>query len=286
MTRLRRCVGSCFRRPCADHSADRQRDDLDAQDDLACERHRLHRILYAVQQIYAVNYETIPLLIVASIWYLAVTSVLSVGQYYVERHYSRGSSRARPTPLRAFDGACNWGHVGVEIRAALERPMLKPNHPQALRAPQVLKGITLEVRRGEVTCLLGPSGSASRPSCAASTTSRRSTPAGSGSTNSSSATARWAPRLTSCARRRSPASRRDRDGLPALQPLSAHDRAPERDRGAHAGEEAVKGGVVGRGRSCSTASVSPASSQATPRSSPAASSSGLRSPGRSRWTPS
>ena len=32
-------------------------------------------LLYAAQQIYDVNYETIPLLIVASIWYLAMTSV-------------------------------------------------------------------------------------------------------------------------------------------------------------------------------------------------------------------
>jgi polar amino acid transport system permease protein len=53
-------------------------------------------LLYSVQQIYAVNYETIPLLIVASIWYLAVTSVLSVGQYYIERRYRRGSARTLP----------------------------------------------------------------------------------------------------------------------------------------------------------------------------------------------
>ena len=72
-------------------------------------------LLYSVQQIYAVNYETIPLLIVASIWYLAVTSVLSVGQYYVERRYRRGSSRALPaTPLAILRrNLLNWGHVGA-----------------------------------------------------------------------------------------------------------------------------------------------------------------------------
>jgi polar amino acid transport system permease protein len=46
--------------------------------------------LYSSQLIYAVNYLQIPLLLVASIWYLAVTSVLSVGQYYIERHFGRG----------------------------------------------------------------------------------------------------------------------------------------------------------------------------------------------------
>jgi polar amino acid transport system permease protein len=53
-------------------------------------------LLYAVQLIYSVNFETIPLLIVASIWYLIVTSVLTVGQYYLERHYARGAARELP----------------------------------------------------------------------------------------------------------------------------------------------------------------------------------------------
>jgi polar amino acid transport system permease protein len=53
-------------------------------------------LLYAVQLIYSVNFKTIPLLIVASIWYLIVTSVLSVGQYYIERHYARGAAREPP----------------------------------------------------------------------------------------------------------------------------------------------------------------------------------------------
>jgi polar amino acid transport system permease protein len=48
-------------------------------------------LLYSAQIIYAVNYETIPLLITVSIWYLICTTVLSIGQYYVERHYARGS---------------------------------------------------------------------------------------------------------------------------------------------------------------------------------------------------
>jgi polar amino acid transport system permease protein len=58
-------------------------------------------LLYSVQLIYAVNYRTIPLLLVASIWYLIVTTVLSIGQYYLERHFGRGVSRNLPdTPLQ------------------------------------------------------------------------------------------------------------------------------------------------------------------------------------------
>ena len=58
-------------------------------------------LLYAAQAIYAVNFKTIPLLITASIWYLVCTSMLYVGQYYLERHYGRGSAREQPaTPLQ------------------------------------------------------------------------------------------------------------------------------------------------------------------------------------------
>jgi polar amino acid transport system permease protein len=51
-------------------------------------------LFYEVSQIYGATYETIPLLIVASIWYLLMTSVLYVGQFFIERRYGRGFSRA------------------------------------------------------------------------------------------------------------------------------------------------------------------------------------------------
>jgi len=56
-------------------------------------------LTYAVTQIYNVTYQVIPLLIVASIWYLVMTSVLYVGQYFIERHYGRGFSRAQRASL-------------------------------------------------------------------------------------------------------------------------------------------------------------------------------------------
>jgi polar amino acid transport system permease protein len=57
-------------------------------------------LLYAVQLIYSVNFKTIPLLIVASIWYLILTSLLTVGQFYVERRFARGSARELPLTPR------------------------------------------------------------------------------------------------------------------------------------------------------------------------------------------
>ena len=62
-------------------------------------------LLTQAQNISNANYEIIALLIVASLWYLAITSVLYVGQYYLERHFARGSTRELPpTPLQRLRG--------------------------------------------------------------------------------------------------------------------------------------------------------------------------------------
>jgi polar amino acid transport system permease protein len=55
------------------------------------------------QQIATATYDVLELLIVASIWYLVMTSILTVGQYYIERHFGRGSLRGTPaTPFQRF----------------------------------------------------------------------------------------------------------------------------------------------------------------------------------------
>jgi polar amino acid transport system permease protein len=50
-------------------------------------------LLQSAQLIYARTYETIPLLIVASLWYLAMTLLLSYPQSQLEKKYSRSASR-------------------------------------------------------------------------------------------------------------------------------------------------------------------------------------------------
>jgi polar amino acid transport system permease protein len=76
-------------------------------------------LLYTSQQIYNQTFQTIPLLIVASIWYLIVTSVLSVVQYYIERHYARGGRRELPlTPWQQLMRSA--GIVRGRLRAAGE----------------------------------------------------------------------------------------------------------------------------------------------------------------------
>ena len=60
----------------------------------------------ASSQISSGNLRQVELLIVASLWYLFITSVLSVPQFYLERYYARGNSRELPpTPFQQLKRA-------------------------------------------------------------------------------------------------------------------------------------------------------------------------------------
>jgi polar amino acid transport system permease protein len=53
------------------------------------------------QIIGARTFNIIPLYLTISLWYLAMTSILYVGQYYLERRFARGSAHALPpTPIQ------------------------------------------------------------------------------------------------------------------------------------------------------------------------------------------
>jgi polar amino acid transport system permease protein len=53
----------------------------------------LPELLHSAQVVYSRTFQTIPLLVVASIWYLFFTTVLSAIQRRIEARYARGSSR-------------------------------------------------------------------------------------------------------------------------------------------------------------------------------------------------
>lgn len=63
-------------------------------------------LFYQVRVIYNRNGAVWALLMVATVWYLVLTTVLSIAQYYLERHFARGASRQLPpTPLQRLRGA-------------------------------------------------------------------------------------------------------------------------------------------------------------------------------------
>ena len=71
-------------------------------------------LMHSVQAIYNVTYEVIPLLMVAAIWYLFLTSILSIGQYFVEKRFARGTRR---NPRPSFV-ATQWANFRGKVRSA------------------------------------------------------------------------------------------------------------------------------------------------------------------------
>ncbi|MGO1570164.1 MAG: amino acid ABC transporter permease [Canibacter sp.] len=81
--------------------------------------------LYArTRDISAVTYKPVPMLIVASIWYIVITSILMVGQYYLERYYSKGAGDQprpmKPTVATSSIGVIPQGEIGNEEPVAPE----------------------------------------------------------------------------------------------------------------------------------------------------------------------
>ncbi|MBK3624571.1 amino acid ABC transporter permease [Streptomyces sp. MBT49] len=60
-----------------------------------------HDLMSNIQDVYGQNYQVIPMLVVASIWYLALVTVLSLPQAWLERRYGRGTTPSgHVSPMR------------------------------------------------------------------------------------------------------------------------------------------------------------------------------------------
>jgi polar amino acid transport system permease protein len=58
-------------------------------------------LLRVTQTTYTSNFEIMPMLFVAALWYLILTSIFGIGQYFLERRFARGSQLTLPpTPLQ------------------------------------------------------------------------------------------------------------------------------------------------------------------------------------------
>ncbi|WP_081084351.1 amino acid ABC transporter permease/ATP-binding protein [Burkholderia territorii] len=134
-------------------------------------------LFYTVQVIYRRNLEVIPLLMVATVWYLIILTVLSAIQVQVERHYARGALRNPPRSALTFVLA----RIGALRRRATTRgatadatvqggaadaPVPRTGGEVAVRnvskqfgMQRVLDNVSFVAPRGSVTVIVGPSGS-------------------------------------------------------------------------------------------------------------------------------
>ena len=140
----------------------------------------LPELFYTIQIIYRRNLEVIPLLMVATVWYLVILSVLSFVQHHIERYYSRGALRNPPASLiahtlarfgRSRDAAAIRPAVTIAQPAAASSASLASLSPRAggeIRISNVSKSfgplkvlddVSLALRPGSVTAIIGQSGS-------------------------------------------------------------------------------------------------------------------------------
>jgi polar amino acid transport system permease protein len=137
----------------------------------------LPELFYTIQIIYRRNLEVIPMLMVATVWYLIILTVLSVVQHYIERHFSRGALRNPPRSRLAGVARGLWrakAPVAEPVVASAPVPAQVPRWTDRLTqggevtihgvsksfgALKVLDDVTLTVPPGSVTVILGQSGS-------------------------------------------------------------------------------------------------------------------------------
>jgi polar amino acid transport system permease protein len=70
-----------------------------------------NELFFQLQGIGARTFRVFPMLVAACLWYLALTSVLMVGQYFLERYFSRGfGTGGRQARARLRAGSVGYGH--------------------------------------------------------------------------------------------------------------------------------------------------------------------------------
>lgn len=134
----------------------------------------LPELFYTVQVIYRRNLEVIPLLMVATVWYLVIMTGLSIAQHYIERYYSRGAVRNPvPLPFQALVARFHRplpavaGPSGAAARVGFrDAQVLRSGgavHVHGISKNfgplKVLDRVELNLPAGSVTAILGPSGS-------------------------------------------------------------------------------------------------------------------------------
>jgi polar amino acid transport system permease protein len=68
-----------------------------------------NELFFRLEAIGSRTFQVFPMLVAACVWYLMLTSVLLVGQYFIERYFARGTSARAGMRLRVLGGA-GGGH--------------------------------------------------------------------------------------------------------------------------------------------------------------------------------
>jgi len=128
----------------------------------------LPELFYTVQVIYRRNLEVVPLLMVATVWYLVILTVLSLLQRRVEQRFARGqlqrersvsrvSSPVRPA-AQGEARVASRPRIAAQVEAGQGAVVSLHGVGKVFGEQTVLEDVNLELRAGSVTVLIGPSG--------------------------------------------------------------------------------------------------------------------------------
>ncbi|EMR0601374.1 TPA: amino acid ABC transporter permease/ATP-binding protein [Stenotrophomonas maltophilia] len=128
----------------------------------------LPELFYTVQVIYRRNLEVVPLLMVATVWYLVILTVLSLLQRRVEQRFARGQlqrersvSRVSSPPRVQSEAAprvASRPRIATQVEAGEGAAVSLHGVGKVFGDQPVLEDVNLDLRAGSVTVLIGPSG--------------------------------------------------------------------------------------------------------------------------------
>lgn len=141
----------------------------------------VNELTFRSQQIVSENFKFFTVFTAAGLIYLALTGAISSVQYYIERHYNLEIDRqpgahgflsrffgfrppSNPVPTVISDADAGWLSELVQARpSAADRSqesfVVCRDVRKFYSGREILGGINIEVKRGEVVVLMGPSGS-------------------------------------------------------------------------------------------------------------------------------
>jgi polar amino acid transport system permease protein len=134
----------------------------------------VNELTFRAQQIVGQNFKFFTVFAAAGVFYLVMTSAVAVAQYYLESAFNPEAERKRRhvLPTTTIEGAdkpaasptrnlwIDTFRTGNPAALASDEPFVVCYNVQKAYGPkEILRGIDLEIKRGEVVVLMGPSGS-------------------------------------------------------------------------------------------------------------------------------